>query len=353
MKKVLTLILAMVMVFSLAACGASGSTGASSSAAASGSAGSTSASGDKKVIKVSFGLAAQSAEAAGAAKFEELIEAKYPEFDVQCYSDAQLGDDTTATQNVAMGNLECVITSTSPLTGMCKDLEVFDLPFLFPNYDAADAVLNGEIGDAIAAKLQSNGLRNLAWFENGFRDLTNSKLDVHAPADVKGLKIRTMENPIHLAIWKALGAAPTPMAFSEVFTALQQGAIDGQENPISTIYLNKFYEVNKYVTLTHHVYSPKNFLMNEALFESLTKEQQDYFLQSAQEAAKVNKEQNRQQCTDYIKNLTDAGATVTELTTDEHNAFVDATSSVYDQFSSEIGADLIKQVQDVCSQYLK
>ena len=152
-------------------------------------------------------------------------------------------------------------------------------------------------------------------------------------------------------MWKALGAAPTPMAFSEVFTSLESGAIDGQENPISTIYLNKFYEVNKYCTLTNHVYSPKNFLMNKALFDSLTSDQQAYFLEAAQEAAKVNKDTNRQQCEDYIKNLTDAGVTVTELTPEEHQAFVDKTKSVYDEYSSKIGADLIKSVQDVCAQY--
>ncbi len=345
MKKILALFLSLCTVFSLSACGSTASSaGSAQSSAASGS-------GDKKIIKVSFGLSAQSAEATGASKFEELIEAKYPEFDVQCYSDAQLGDDTSATQDVAMGNLECVITSCSPLTGMCSDLKVFDLPFLFPNYEAADAVINGEIGDKIAAELESQGLKNLSWFENGFREVTNNKVDVHTPNDLKGLKIRTMENPIHLATWKALGAAPTPMAFSEVFTSLESGAIDGQENPISTIYLNKFYEVNKYCTLTNHVYSPKNFLMNKALFDSLTQDQQAYFIEAAQEAAQVNKDTNRQQCEDYIKNLQDAGVTVTELTSDEHQAFVDATKAIYDQYSSEIGADLIKEVQDVCAQY--
>lgn len=347
MKKILALALTLMMVLSLAACGEKSTPATSSAPAAS-----STASGDKQIIKISFGLSAASAEATGAAKFEELIEEKYPdEFDVQIYSDAQLGDDTAATQDVAMGNLECVITSCSPLVGLCADLQVFDLPFMFPNNEAADAVLASEVADDIAAQLQQKGLRNLGWFENGFRQLTNSKHEVHTPADLDGLKIRTMENPMHLDAWKALGAAPTPLAFSEVFTALEQGAIDGQENPISTIYLNKFHEVNAYCSLTNHIYSPKCFLMSEQLFQSLTAEQQEYFLLAGQEAAEVNKETNRKQCEDFISNLTEEGMTITELTADEQQAFVDATAPLYEQYADTIGSDLIASVQEICAEY--
>lgn len=350
MKKFLALALTLVMTMSLAACG-----GAETKAPAADQENNPSApadtgsSGTKKVIKISFGLSAQSAEAVGAAKFEELIEAKYPEFDVQCYSDAQLGDDTVATQDVAMGNLECVITSASPLTGMCSDLQVFDLPFLFPDYEAADAVVDGEVGKAIADKLATSGLHVMAWYENGFREITNSKKEIHTPADLNGLKIRTMENPIHLACFTDLGAVPTPMAFSEVFTAMEQGAIDGQENPIATIYLNKFFEVNSYCTLTNHVYGPKLFLMNENLFNTLTAEQQEYFMEAAAESAALDRETNRKQCDDYIQNLRDAGMTVTELTAEEHQAFVDAAAGVYEEFAESINPDLIKQVQEICA----
>ncbi len=301
----------------------------------------------EKVIKISYGLSQQSAESIGAAKFEELIEAEYPEFDVQLYSDAQLGDDTAATQDVSMGNLECVITSASPLTGLCKDLEIFDLPFLFPNYAAADAVVDGEIGASIATKLEDSGLHVLAWYENGFRELTNSKVEVHTPDDVKGLKIRTMENPIHLEAFTQLGAVPTPMAFSEVFTALEQGAIDGQENPIATIYLNKFYEVNGYCSMTNHIYGPKLFLMSKNFYDSLTDEQKEFFDKAAQESAELDRETNRKQCEDYVSELEANGMTVTELTDEEHQAFVDATASVYDKFADEIGQELIDATMKV------
>ena len=306
----------------------------------------------QKVIKISYGLVKESGEGTGAAKFEELIEEKLGDkFDVQCYSDAQLGDDLKSTQAVAMGELECVITSCSPLTGMCSELLVFDLPFLFPNFDAADAVLEGDVCSSIAEKLEGNGLHVLGWMENGYRCLTNSKKDVHVPEDVAGLKIRTMENEMHLALWKELGAVPTPMAFSEVFTALEQGAIDGQENPISTIYLNKFYEPNEFVTVTNHIYSPKLFLISAQLYNSLTDEEKAIFDEAGLEASKVARETTRQQCTDYITNIRDEGATVTELTDEEHQAWVDATAAVKDQYLDTIGADLVKAVEDVCAQY--
>lgn len=361
-RKVLSILLTGVMALSLAACGSSASTSTNvvsegKTAEESGQDGSSpaaDASGDasgKKVIKIASGLTAQAAENVGAYEFEKMVEEKYPDFDVQVYTDAQLGDDTACAQDVSMGNLEAVILSPSVLTGMCNSLSVFDLPFLFPNYEAADAVTESEVATDIAAELAGNGLHVLAWYENGFRQLTNSKVDVHTPADVSGLKIRTMENEIHLAAFKALGAVPTPMAFSEVFTAMESGTIDGQENPISTIYLNSFYEVNKYCSLTNHVYGPKLFLMSESLFQSLTDEQKAFFEEAAAKSAVTDKEVNRKQCDEYVENLRNEGMTVTELTAEEHQAFVDATAPIYEEFKSQIGEDLIKKVQDICAKY--
>ncbi|MCR4705700.1 MAG: TRAP transporter substrate-binding protein [Lachnospiraceae bacterium] len=359
-RKVMSVLLTGVMMLSLVACGQSAGSGNaadtskspdSAAPAAQEAAPAADAASGKTVIKIASGLTAQAAENVGAYEFEKMIEEKYPEFDVQVYTDAQLGDDTACAQDVSMGNLEAVILSPSVLTGMCSKLSVFDLPFLFPNYEAADAVMESDVAKDIAAELAGNGLHVLAWYENGFRQLTNSKVDVHTPADVAGLKIRTMENEIHLAAFKALGAVPTPMAFSEVFTAMESGTIDGQENPISTIYLNSFYEVNKYCSLTNHVYGPKLFLLSESLFQKLTDEQKAFFEEAAAKSAVTDKEVNRKQCDDYIQSLRDAGMTVTELTNEEHQAFVDATAPIYDEFKSQIGEDLIKKVQDVCAKY--
>lgn len=305
----------------------------------------------KTVIKISHGLTDTHPAQLGALEFKKEIEAKYPDkFEVQVYPNAQLGDDVKATQDLTMGNLEMEIPSASPLIGMDPALSVFDLPFIVPDAKAADAIYDGAVGKQIAAGLDSHGAHLLAYFENGFRQITNSRHEIKTPSDLKGLKIRTMENQIHLAAFKAMGASPTPMAFSEVFSAMQQKTIDGQENPISTIYLSKYYEVQKYCTITNHLYGPHLFLISESLWNKLTPDEQTFFTQAAQSAAKVDRDANRKMCDDDVALLQQNGMKVTTLTDSERQAFIDACKPVYDQFRDQIGADLIKQFQDVCDQ---
>ncbi|MGE5679202.1 MAG: DctP family TRAP transporter solute-binding subunit [Pseudomonadota bacterium] len=297
-----------------------------------------------KIIKISNGVNEQHPAYLGCKEFERIVEEKTGgRYDIQVYANAQLGDDVKATQDVRMGNLEMVVTSASPITGLAAPFMVFDLPFIVPNEKAADAIFDGPVGKKIASSLDGKGLHLLAYYENGFRQLTNSKLAVKTPADVKGLKIRTMENPIHLAAWKALGANPTPMPFSEVFTAMQQHTIDGQENPIPTIYLQKFYEVQKHVSLTGHVYGPHIVLISEQLWSSLSDEDKKIFEEAAYESALLNRKTNRQMSKDYIAELKKAGMEVTELTPDQLKAFQDAVQPVYTEFQDKIGKDLIDE----------
>jgi len=302
------------------------------------------------VLKISNGINEEHPSYLAAVKFGEILNGKLPgRFEVQVYANAQLGDDVRATEAAQMGTLEMVCTSSSPLVGLASDFMVLDLPFIFSSEKAADAVLDGAVGKALAAKLEPKGLKLLAYYENGFRQLTNSAKEVMSPADLKGLKIRTMENPIHLAAWKALGANPTPMPFSEVFTAMQQKTIDGQENPIPTIYLSKFYEVQKFTTLTGHVYGPHILLMNKKLFDSFTPAEQKVLMESAQESALYQRKLNRQMNTDYVAELRKNGMTVTELTPAQQKAFQDSVLPVYTQFEEKIGKDLIQQVRDITS----
>jgi tripartite ATP-independent transporter DctP family solute receptor len=305
------------------------------------------AAADKPVLlKISNGVNEKHPSYLAAVKFGEILNEKKPgAFEVQVYANAQLGDDVRATESTQMGSLEMVCTSASPLVGLVPDFMVLDLPFIFPSEKAADAVLDGEVGKELAAKLESKGLKLLAYYENGFRQLTNSAREVTSPADLKGLKIRTMENPIHLAAWKALGANPTPMPFSEVFTAMQQKTIDGQENPIPTIYLQKFYEVQGYTSLTGHVYGPHILLMNKKLFDSFSPEDQQLLLDAAYESALYQRQVNRQMNSDYVAELRKNGMTVTELTPEQIKAFQDAVQPVYDEFADKIGKDLIQKVQ--------
>jgi len=297
-----------------------------------------------KIIKISNGVNEKHPAYLGCKEFERIIEEKTGgRYDVQVYANAQLGDDVKATQDVKMGNLEMVVTSASPITGLAPAFMAFDLPFIVPNEKAADAIFDGSVGQKIASSLDGKGLHLLAYYENGFRQLTNSKRAVKSPADLKGLKIRTMENPIHLAAWKALGANPTPMPFSEVFTAMQQKTIDGQENPIPTIYLQKFFEVQKYVTLTGHVYGPHIMLISDKLWNELSAEDKKIFEEAAYDSALLNRKTNRDMARDYVAELKKAGMEVTELTPEQQKVFQDAVQPVYTQFEEQIGKELVTE----------
>jgi tripartite ATP-independent transporter DctP family solute receptor len=299
-----------------------------------------------KIIKISNGINEQHPTYLACKEFERIVESKLPgKYDVQVYANAQLGDDVRATEAVRMGTLESVATSASPLTGLVPEFLVFDLPFIITSEKAADAVYDGAVGAKLAAALEPKGIKLLAYYENGFRQLTNSAREVKSPADLKGLKIRTMQNPIHLDAFKALGANPTPMPFSELFTAMQQRTIDGQENPIPTIYLSKFYEVQKYVSLTGHVYGPHILLINKKLFDSFPADDQKVILAAAQESAKFQRATNRRMNTEQVAELRKAGMKVTELTDAQKKAFQDACAPVYTAWEPKIGKALIDEVR--------
>ena len=281
-----------------------------------------------KVLKISNGVNELHPSYLAGKKFGEILAARLPgKYTVQVYANAQLGYDVRATEGVRIGTLEMVTTSASPLTGLVPEFNVFDLPFIIPSEKAADAIFDGPIGAKLAAALEPKGIKLLAYYENGFRQLTNSAHAVKTPADMKGLKIRTMQNPIHLEAFRAMGANPTPMPFSEVFTALQQKTIDGQENPIPTIWLSKFYEVQKYVTLTGHVYGPHIFLVGKKLWDSFPAADQKVIAEAAKESAVYQRALNRKMNKDFVDELRKAGVTVTELTPEQHKAFVDAVAS--------------------------
>ena len=215
-------------------------------------------------ISAGIGLNDKSAQYQSMKFFKELAEKNSDgRITVDLYHSSQLGDDREMMEALQMGTQEMTCPSTAPIAPFVNGFKVFDLPFLFPTYEAADYVLDGPVGQDLLNQLPKIGLIGLAYWENGYRQLTNSKTAVSSPADCKGLKIRTMENPIHLAAWKALGANPTPMAFGELFSAMQQKVVDGQENPWGTIYLQNFPEVQDYTTDTGHVYSPFVLLISK------------------------------------------------------------------------------------------
>jgi TRAP-type transport system periplasmic protein len=300
---------------------------------------------DAKVLKIA-GVQRVMPTYSGQMKFAEIVNKKFAgRYEFKVFADNSLGDDVRATEGTKIGTIDMVATSSSPLVGLVPQLAVLDLPFLFPNEKAADYVLDGVVGAELDALLQKQGLKVMTFYENGYRQLTNSKHDVKSPSDLKGLKVRTMENPIHLAAWRALGANPTPMPFTEVFTALQQGTIDGQENPIPTIYGSKFYEVQKYVTLSGHVWGPHVFLMNKKLWDSFSAADKKIIIDAAKESVKFQRAMNRKKNTDLVAELKKNGMSVTVLTPAQLKVFQDAVAPIYKQFEDKIGKDIIAKVK--------
>jgi tripartite ATP-independent transporter DctP family solute receptor len=299
------------------------------------------------VIKVSNGVAEKHpAVVALREKFKTIVEEKTNgRYVVEVYHSNQLGDDVKATEALRAGTLEACVTSTAPLVGFTKELAIFDIPFLFPDEKTADAVLDGPIGEKMSALMPSKGLINLAWWENGFRHLTNSKLAVKTPEDLKGMKVRTMENAFHLAAWKAMGANPTPMSWSEVFTALQQHAMDGQENPVPNFYTARIHEVNKYITTTGHIYSPFMFLFSKKIFDTIPKEDQDIIVAAAKEAGLYERQLNREATETYLAEIEKEGGVVTRLTAEDKKPFMELTAGVWDEVADKVGKDLVEELK--------
>jgi C4-dicarboxylate-binding protein DctP len=263
---------------------------------------------------------------------------------VEIYPNAQLGSDRQAFESVSMGSLEMTMCTMAIASGFEEKVTVLDLPFLFKTKEAVYNALDGELGAKLNELLVKHNVLNLGYAEGGFRHITNSKRPITKPEDLNGIKLRTQENPIHVAAFKAFGANPTPMAFGELFTALQQKTVDGQENPINLIYASKFHEVQKYLTLTGHVYGTACFFVNNDFFNKLPEDLQKI----VQEAADKAKDYQRQLCTqqddEYLVEL-EKVMEVYELTPEEKQAFVDKAAAVYEEFEKKHGSELIELAQ--------
>jgi TRAP-type transport system periplasmic protein len=340
-----------VMVTSLlVASGCSG--GASKDAKSDNKAGSgdkpSAATGIKeRTIKAGIGLNEDTPEAAGLKKFAELINQKSGgKIKVQNFFSAQLGDDQKMTEALKSGTQEITIPSTSPLVGTVKEFGIFDFPFVFNTPEEADAVLDGPVGQKVLDKLPAHGLVGLAYWENGFRNLTNSKHPVEKAEDFKGLKIRTMQNKVHLEAFSALGANPSPMAFSEVFSALESKTVDGQENPLSTIESSKYNEVQPYLSLTNHVYTPFVFLVGKKFWDQLSDEEKKIFKDAAVEAGKFQRQANRDAQVKSLENLKSKGMKVNEVSKEEKAKMAEAVKPTVDKFAKDFGEDLVKQMYD-------
>jgi tripartite ATP-independent transporter DctP family solute receptor len=256
----------------------------------------------------------------------------------------RMDNEREALESVQFGSQECAMGSAGPLGNFVAETRVLDVPFLFDSYKHARGVLDSDVGKELLALFPAHGLYGVAWLENGFRNLTTGSKAVHSPDDLRGMKIRTMENQVHMQAWQAAGVLPTPMAFSELPSALQQGTVDGQENPIPVILSNNLDMMQKHLYLTRHVYSPGIFVCNPDFIASLTDEQKAAVEEGGKAASAANRARVEQDETAGIETLRKRGIKVVEVT--DRDAYRKAMASANAGFESQFGADLLKRIRD-------
>jgi tripartite ATP-independent transporter DctP family solute receptor len=296
-------------------------------------------------IKIGYALAPDSHYGVAAQEFEEAVLAETgDQFEFTHFPSSGLGGEREVIEGLQIGTVEATIVSSGTLANFVPETGVFDIPFLFRDLDHARAVLDGPIGQDILGKFDAVGLKGLAWGEQGFRHITNNRNPIETPADVEGLKIRTMENPVHLRAFNAMGAAPTPMAWPEVVSSLQQGVIDGQENPLSVIVSVKLDEVQEYLTLSGHVYSPAMLLVSKPFWDGLDDSQKAAFEKAAAEAVSAMRGYVDEVETTGVETLKERGMTVNALSAEEKARFQDAISAAYDDYYETYGRDLVDSI---------
>ncbi len=296
------------------------------------------------VLKIGYAVAQNSHYGDGSTAFcNEVEKGTQGRYKCQHFPSGSLGGEREMIEAVQLGTLDLVNTSTGPVGNFVPEVKIVDIPFLFRDYDHARRVLDGPIGQDILTKFPSKGLVALAWTENGFRHMTNSKRAILKPADAAGLKMRTMENKVHMEGYRAFGIQPTPMSFTEVFGALQQGTVDGQENPIPVILASKFSQVQKHLSLTSHVYSPALIITSPRLMNKLSDADKKVFYEAGKKAAAAQRKRVNDDEDSGIAQLEKDGMSVVRKV--DGQAFRDALRDTYASYSKEFGADNIRKIQ--------
>ncbi|MCZ2495340.1 DctP family TRAP transporter solute-binding subunit [Xylophilus sp. Kf1] len=298
------------------------------------------------MLKIGYATARDSHYGVGSTAFcEEVERGTQGRYKCQHFANSALGGEREQIEALQLGTQDLLNTSTGPVGNFVPEMRIVDLPFLFRDYAHARKVLDGPIGQNMLAQFPKHGLVALAWTENGFRQMTNSKRDIVKPSDAAGLKMRTMENKVHMEGYKTFGIQPTPMAFPELFGALQQGTVDGQENPIPVILSAKFAQVQKHLSMTNHVYSPALLLISPRTWDKVSAADRTVFLEAARKGAAAQRKKVNDDEDQGIAVLEKAGMTVTRNV--DSAAFRDAIKPAYVSYAKEFGAEKIKQIQDV------
>jgi len=348
MKKTSIMLISVICAFALvlAACGSKNTNNASnnnagaSSPAASGEA-SQAPAGEKVTIRFGHGSAESNARHQAALKFKEIVEQKSNgQITVEVFPNEQLGSEATMLTSVQSNIIQMTAGGSGIFASYNPQISILDLPYAFESFEQAWKVLDGDFGKKLADPLIDQGIRVLAYWENGFRQITNNKGPINTPADLKGMKIRVPTIPYYVKTFESLGANPTPIAFGELFQALEQRIVDGQENPLTNIYNSKFYEIQKYLSLTNHLYGPLPLAISETFWKKLTPDQQQIIQDAAIEAGQFHREAVKADDAKLVAELEKEGMTVNEV---DITAFQQATQGVWTEAEKEFGKELVDE----------
>jgi TRAP-type transport system periplasmic protein len=299
-----------------------------------------------RLIRFGYGLNEQSNQGRAVKVFAEAVEkASGGKMKVRAIGAAALGPDTQMQQALIGGAQEMMVGSTATLVGITKEMALWDTPFLVNSGKEADALLDGPVGKKVIDKLPEKGLVGLVYWENGFRNLTNSKRPVAKLEDLEGIKLRVMQNNVFLESFKTLGANAVPLPFSELFSALETKTVDGQENPFNTILSSKFYEVQKYLSVTNHVYSPWIVLVSKKWWDGLSKDEQKVLMDAAVASRDFERKDTRDEAGKALAELKAKGMQINELTPAESARMRDKLTRVNASVAANVGMDLWNETQ--------
>lgn len=282
----------------------------------------------------------------GAEKFKELVEQKSNgRIQIDIFPSSQLGNGRDQIEGLQMGSIQLHVGSVAPVANFAPKMNVLSMPYLFESREHAVKVLDGEIGQELSKDLESKGIVNLAFWENGWRHLTNNSKPIKTAADASGLKVRVQESPAYISFIKALGSTPTPIPFGELYTAMEQKVVDSQENPLAQIATNKFNEVQKHMTLTAHTYDAAVFLMSKMTLDQLPPDLQQVVKDAALEAGAYERQVSAELEATFLKQLKDSGMTVEE--NPDLDSFRKAVEPVYTELQDQVGGkDLIDRIKN-------
>lgn len=282
----------------------------------------------------------------GMEKFAEIVAAKSGgKLKVNLFPGGTLGSDQANVSAIQGGTLEMASMNSGILAAQVKEFAIYDFPFMFGSNAEVEAIVDGPFGKKLHERLAPRGLVGLSYFELGFRDITNSKRPINKVEDLAGLKLRVIPNPINVDWVKAVDANPTPLPFPEVYAAMEQKAVDGQENPVTVIAANKFFEVQKYLVLSHHQYNPQSVLISKKFWDNLAPDQRKIIGDAAAEATKFQRQQARAQVTTALDAMKKAGMQVTELPPAELDKMRDKMRAVTAKHAVTVGQDVVAELQ--------